>query len=307
MYHFIINPSSRGKKGIKLWQNIEKHLTEQSIDYSYYFTNPNILMSELIKKVFKTCEDEKKIIILGGDGTLNEVINGLSDEELDFSYIGYIPTGSSNDFARSMKIPKDNLTNLKSILSSKKYLELDIGKLTVDNKEYKFVVSSGSGYDAVTCKLANESKVKTLLNHIGLGKFIYLQKAVTAIFKTPLANARIIIDNEEVRTYNQLLFIISMNQLYEGGGYRFVSSASPTDGLLSVCLAHNMSNIKSVITLLHVPFSKHERLKNVDIFNCNSIKVKLDRPWILHMDGEYPGTYDSFEVVSLPKKLKLIV
>ncbi len=307
MYNFIINPSSRGKKGLKLWQSIEKYLIEKSIDYSYYFTNPNISTAKLLDKIFITNDDEKKIIILGGDGTLNEVINGLSDDELESSCIGYIPTGSSNDFARSMNISKDNLTNLKAILSSKDCLELDLGKLIVNNKEFKFAVSSGSGYDAIVCKMANESRFKTLLNYIGLGRFAYLQKAVTGVFKTPLINATITIDNKEVRTYNHLLYIISMNQSYEGGGFKFAPQASPTDGLLSVSLMHNMSIIKSIVSLLHVPFGKHDGLKSAEIFNCKSIKVKLDKPWILHMDGEYPGTSDSFEVVCLPKKLKFIV
>ena len=308
MYYFIVNPSSRGKKGIKLWQIIENYLIVHNIEYSYYFTNPKVSVAEIINKIYKTNEQNKKIIILGGDGTINDVVNGLTDEQLDNVSIGYIPTGSSNDFARSLKIPSDPLTNLKQILSSENHLCLDIGSLIFnDNNEIKYVVSSGVGYDGFICKLANDSKTKSILNYIGLGKFVYLIKAVSALFKTPFNNGTVTIDGKEVETFEKLFFIISMIHLYEGGGINFAPGADPADGLLSVCIAHGMSRPKLLIMLLNVLTGTHIKFKGVELFKCSSIKVQLDKPWILHTDGEVPGSFDSFEVSCLPKKLKLMI
>lgn len=306
MYHFIVNPSARGKKGNSSWQVVLDYLTEKGIDFAYYFTNPDVPTDNIIKNIYKT-PGKKKIVILGGDGTLNSVVNGLSDEELDKAYIGYIPTGSGNDFARSLKLSKDPLTNLKRILHSKNVLSLDIGQLTANNKEFKFVVSSGAGYDGMVCKLANESKIKSVLNLLGLGRFIYIIQAVNALFKSPFAKGRLIIDGEKVINFNKMFFVISTIHLYEGGGISFAPDASPTDGKLSVAIAHSMSRFQLVIMLLHVLVGKQSKLKGVELFNCTHIQVELDKEWVLHIDGEYPGTFNSFEVICLAKKLKLMV
>lgn len=308
MYHFIVNPGSKTGKGIKIWQTIEKYLITYNIAYSYYFTNPKVSITEIINKISKKSEQNKKIVILGGDGTLNETVNSLTDEELENTYIGYIPTGSSNDFARSLKISMDPIVALKQILSSDNYLALDIGKLKIsDNKEVKFVVSSGSGFDANTVKLANMSKIKTTLNFFGLGKFAYILKAISSLFRSPFSNGIITVDGNDVRAYDKMFFVISMIQSYEGGGVKFSPDADPTDGQLSICIAHGLSKFKIIVALLHVLAGKHRGLKGIELFNCKSMDVKLDKTWDLHTDGEYPGSYNSFSVTCLPGKLKLLI
>jgi YegS/Rv2252/BmrU family lipid kinase len=307
MYHIIVNPSSRGKNGIKLWQIIEGFLIDNNIDYSYYFTNPNVSTLKILNKVYKSNNQDVKLIILGGDGTINDVINSLSVQQLDKTSIGYIPTGSSNDFARSLRIPNDPIYNLKKILNSKTHLRLDIAKITSNNKEIKYAVSSGVGYDAFICKQANESKAKTVLNFIGLGKFIYLLKAVGSLFKSPFNNGKVIVDGKEVKSFEKMFFLVSMIQLYEGGGINFAPGANPTDGLLSVCVAHGLTRPQLFVMLLNVLTGSHTKFKGVELFKCSSIKVQLDKPWIMHTDGEIPGAFDSFEIRCLPQKFKLMV
>ncbi len=307
MYHFIVNPGSRGNKGIKLWQIIEKYLIDHNIDYSYYITNPKVSAVEIINKICKRSSKDIKIVILGGDGTINDVVNGLSNEQLDKTSIGYIPTGSSNDFARSLKIPSNPLVNLKNILASKNHINLDIAKITSNNKDIKYAVSSGVGYDGFICQLANQSKAKIILNAIGLGKFIYISKAVGALFKTPFNSGTITVDGTEVKKFEKLFFVISMIHLYEGGGINFAPGADPTDGLLSVCIAHGLSRPKLLIMLLNVLTGTHIKFEGVELFKCSTIKVQLDKPWVMHTDGEIPGSFDSFEITSLPQKLKLMI
>ncbi len=307
MYHFIINPVARSKKGIKLWQTIEKYLTSQNIDYSYYFTNPNISTKEIIKKINQISKQTKKIIILGGDGTLNDVINALTDDQLDKTFIGYLPTGSSNDFARSMKISKDILANIKHILESDDHTYLDLGKLSTKDQEYRFVVSSGAGYDADICRKVSRSRSKPILNFLGIGQFVYILNAVTTLFQTPYTDATITIDDKKTIKLDTSFYIISMIQLYEGGGIKFAPDADPFDGKLSVSIAHSLSRPKIIKMLLHVLAGKHNKIKEIELFKCSSIEVNLDKKWPLHTDGEYLGNYKTFKVECLPKKLKLII
>lgn len=307
MYHFIINPGSRTGKGIKAWHVIEDHLIDHKINYNYYFTKPDLSANKIVSKISKKPGD-KKIIILGGDGTINEAINGLEDFQLNNTYIGYIPTGSSNDFARSLMLSKDPLVGLEQILSSKEFLALDLGKVKVgESEEYKFIVSSGAGFDATIVKSANRSKLKTFLNLIGLGKFIYIIKAVSSLFLSPYNQATVIIDNQEVKSYKKLFFLISMNHKYEGGGIVFAPDANPQDGKLSVCIVHGLSRWKLLLMLVHVLVGKHEGLKGVELFNCSSMEVKLENTWNLHTDGEFLGTYPAYSISCIPEKLKLLV
>lgn len=101
MYHFIVNPNSRSGLGLSLWAQIEPELQKRKIDYTVFFTQYQKHAWEYTEKLTSD-HTYHTLVVLGGDGTVNEVINGIQD----FSKVtlGYIPTGSSNDFARSFKI-----------------------------------------------------------------------------------------------------------------------------------------------------------------------------------------------------------
>lgn len=308
MYHFIINPGSRTGTGIKTWQVIEKELNDNHVPYSFYFTRLHTSATKIVRGICKQNDGEIKLIILGGDGTFNDAMNGISDEKLDQVHIGYIPTGSSNDFARSLKLSKDPLIGLHNILSSKSLMYFDIGSLTLDSKDnYKFIVSSGIGFDAAICRASLISKLKLILNLIGLGKFIYMVKAVSALFTTPYMDGVVKVDNQKEQSYEKIFFITSMIQTYQGGGLRFAPDADPTDGKLSVCIVHGLSRWKLFIMLLHLLGTKHGKLKGVELFDCNTIEVRLLKPADVHMDGEYPGKHMDYKMSCLPAKLRLMV
>ena len=101
MYYFIVNPGSRSGNGKYVWQKAERILDQEDVEYRVFFTAYRTHATELAAEI--TARTERlTLIAVGGDGTVNEVINGIRD----FSRVtlGYIPTGSSNDFARCMGI-----------------------------------------------------------------------------------------------------------------------------------------------------------------------------------------------------------
>ena len=121
MYHIIINPASRSGKGQKLWEEIVKpYLTQEKIDYIPYFSDKPGEVAELARKLTKdaTPEDPINLIILGGDGTFNETVQGIRD--FSAVILGYSPTGSSNDLARDMGISRNPEEALEGILKSEK-------------------------------------------------------------------------------------------------------------------------------------------------------------------------------------------
>lgn len=104
MYYFIINPNSSSGKGLLIWKSIEPVLKERNVDYHPFFTKDRESTAHLVKRLC-TEKATATIVAVGGDGTVNDVLNGLANfENITF---GYIPSGSGNDLARGLHLETD--------------------------------------------------------------------------------------------------------------------------------------------------------------------------------------------------------
>ena len=175
MYIFIVNPASRSGHASQIWTEIETLLKERNILYRVYFTSHRGHGTKLAQQLTKDLSSRTTLIVVGGDGTVNEVLNGI--EHPEHIILGYIPTGSGNDFAKGMALPSDPQKALELILSPNSYRTVDIGVLKYSEKDTekirKFAVSTGIGFDAAICHQALVSRLKVLLNRIHLGKLSY--------------------------------------------------------------------------------------------------------------------------------------
>ena len=190
MYHIIINPASRSGKGKKIWkEQIEPALLRDNISYSSYFSEKAGDVAEIAAQILgEATEFPVSLIVLGGDGTVNEALHGLSDTSK--ITLGYIPTGSSNDLARDLNIPTEPTAALELILHSGSVQPMDLGTVTYsDGKKRRFAVSCGIGYDAAVCEEALHSKMKNILNKLGLGKLTYLGIALKQLFASKPVSA----------------------------------------------------------------------------------------------------------------------
>lgn len=307
MYYFIINPKSRSGKGIKVWHMVKAELEKEKVPYESYITQYASHATEIVENICTTKPGIKSIIVVGGDGTVNEAINGITD--FDQVLLGYIPSGSSNDLARSLGLGKDPITILKKILSPAHFEYVDIGLLQSDNpKTYRrFAVSSGMGFDANVCKEALKSTIKDFLNLIKLGKLTYLSIAIKQILTCPFMNGTIQVNNGKAERYKNMLVLTSMIQKYEGGGVKLVPSANPRDGKLSVCLVHGLPRLKALFLMPTLIFDKHTKFKGIDVFDCENLTIHLDEPACLHLDGECPGDYKEVQLSCISNKLRFIM
>ena len=168
MYIFIVNPASRSGHASQIWTEIETLLKERNILYRVYFTSHRGHGTKLAQQFTKDLSSRTTLIVVGGDGTVNEVLNGI--EHPEHIILGYIPTGSGNDFAKGMALPSDPQKALELILSPNSYRTVDIGVLKYSEKDTekirKFAVSTGIGFDAAICHQALVSRLKVLLNRI---------------------------------------------------------------------------------------------------------------------------------------------
>lgn len=304
MYTFIVNPNSRSGKGLDIWKQVENDLRMHHIQYTVFFTKYQNHATAFVRDL--TSDNKlRTLVVLGGDGTLNEVINGIVSP--DNVTLGYIPTGSGNDFARSFGIPKDPLLALKATLNPKQIINMDIGIIRFEKKERRFSVSAGIGFDASICHEAVVSKWKRLLNRLHLGKFTYALIAVHQLIVSTTFQMNISLDGTEPFYLSDCWFAAVMNHPCEGGGFYFCPEAKPDDGYLDLLV---VSGLKAPALLLSLPpalFGRHTRLPGMHLYRCKNVSIETNCALPVHTDGEPVFLQRRFSASTADFSLKIIV
>lgn len=315
MLYFIVNKTSRTGKSAQIWESVRKILDARDIEYMYHITMYEGHATELAREISAKNEEDITIVVLGGDGTMNEVLNGIVDfEKVRF---GIIPTGSGNDFGGGLNFPSDPVQNLNTILHNyqlgkEHFTRMDIGKVEWKNcpRPRYFGISSGLGMDATVCKKALTSKLKKVLNKIHLGKLTYILLTIHTLFSMETANAEItytdLSGEQKSATMNKLIFSAAMNLRAEGGGVPMAPKAKGTDHMLSLSSAYGIPKWRTFLCLPILVMAKHEHLKGFDVFGFTEAKVQLSKEMVLHADGEYLGDVKEAIFTSMPNTLKLL-
>lgn len=306
MYTFITNPNSRSGLGGKIWQQIEGILKEEGVPYQVFFTKYQRHASQLVRKLTADGK-EHTIVVLGGDGTVNEVLNGITD--LSKVTLGYIPIGSSNDFARYFRHPADPEQALERILHPKEYALMNVGTLTYRNGERRkrFAVSAGIGFDAGVCHQVVISKLKVFLNKFHLGRLTYAGVALSQMMALKPGKMSIRMDEGEEISFDRTYFVAAMNHPYEGGGFKFCPRANPCDDVLDVTVIANLSKLK-VLCLLPTAFlGWHTVFRGVYTYTCRQMTAESERALPIHTDGEPVFLQRKIHAGLEPDKIRIIV
>ena len=309
MLYFIVNETSRSGKTRQIWKDIQQSLIKADVSYEYMITQGRSHATKLASEISQRPEDNICIVVIGGDGTMNEVINGIAD--FDKVRFGIIPTGSGNDFGGGLDLPKSPEENLQRIISSYKagedsYRAVDIGLVRWGQNQKKlFGISSGIGLDAIVCKKALSSKLKNVLNKLGLGSLTYVLLTIITLFSMKTADFEISYDNNK-STLKKTIFAAAMNLRAEGGGVPMAPDANPYDGKLSISSA---SGIPKWITFLCLPFlvaGKHTHIKGFNLVSCREASIHSSQKMTLHADGEYVADVTDLTFGVYPQKLRLM-
>lgn len=298
MYEIIVNQTSRTGRGEKIWKEVEKTLKKENVSCCIHITQYEGHAAELARKISEK-EGEINLIVLGGDGTMNEVINGITD----FSkiHLGIIPTGSGNDLARGLGLSKEPIEALWAILDCKEEYVMDLGRVSWNGCERPryFAISAGVGLDAEVCKKALHSKIKKFLNQLHMGKLIYLLLTIASLFSMKTTGVAARFDQKGQRNFIRAIFLAGMNQPCEGGGIPMAPRAKSNDGKLSVCCAWRIPKLLTFFCLPFLVLGKHESIPGFEVVDCNKYKVKMKETMVLHADGEYCGDVNevTFECV----------
>ena len=254
-YVFIINPASGKTDYNKIKENIIKTLENE--DYEIYETKAP---KEAIQIANRFKNEENTIVYsVGGDGTLNEVVNGIAEGKCK---LGIIPTGSGNAFYRTLK--EAQTENVR----------LDLGKL---NGRY-FINIASVGMDAETCNNANKIKSK-----IKLQSSYYLALIHTFLtFKSKSLKLKI---DKNVYAGDYIIAAIC-NGKYYGGGFKIAPVASFDDNQFDIYLVSKAGKLKLIKILLALLKSEHEKYNEVRKYTGKNITITSENNLIVNIDGE---------------------
>ena len=302
MYYFIVNPGSRSGNGKHVWKTVEEILEAEEVEYRVFFTSCRYHATRLAREI--TARDERlTLVAVGGDGTVNEILSGIRD----FSKVtfAYIPTGSSNDFARALELPSDTAAAVQNLLHPSYFRRIDLGRARLGEQTLHFAVSCGCGYDAAICHAAFCSSVKKLLNRLRLGKLTYIATGIRQLLLSRPAPLAVTLDGHQTLRFRRTVFAAVMNCRFEGGGVRFCPRALPDDGQLDICVVEGSRLLIVPLFLLSLA-GIHGILPGVHLLRARSVELSSPRKLPLHMDGEPYFLKGKLRLDCIPGVLPLI-
>ncbi|MBQ7770181.1 MAG: diacylglycerol kinase family lipid kinase [Clostridia bacterium] len=273
MQHIIVNPVSGKKRGVKNLRIVEALLKEAQIEYEVHTTTVVGEAEKIVREL--TERGENDIIVLGGDGTLHEVLNGISNPAQ--CRLALIPSGTGNDFAEKLGIP------LKAAEAVKLFLKKDpkeIDYLQVGNRRCMNV--AGLGMDVEVLERCQRGKMRGKLKYfISLLKTFFVFKGYAIVVRKE--------DGTEEKHDALLAAVCNGSQF--GGGIPICPPAEVNDGLMNVMIVDHIKGkwklVKALLTLMKGKLPQYERTTH---FLCESVRFEPLVPCTVQLDGElYPN------------------
>ncbi|NIP37518.1 MAG: YegS/Rv2252/BmrU family lipid kinase [Candidatus Dadabacteria bacterium] len=287
-YGFIVNTKS-GRRNAKARVKLAEDFADANgLDYEIFYTEHRGHATELAAQCAK--EGYGVVVAVGGDGTSHEVANALVGTE---TALAILPSGSGNDFPKSVDIPLDFMDALK-VLANHNIKQVDVGLL---ENEF-FTNGIGFGMDGA---VAHRFKDYSIIR----GELAYMLGAVIEAFSFPGFRADVAVDHW--RFSGKVLLAGASNGSYHGGKFQLAPSARVDDGLLDMYIIKNMPILSRLVQIPKVLNGTHVSLDEVYIKGAARMEVTLDKPVPAHMDGEpfiLQSGYHKIEVKS--KALKVL-
>jgi diacylglycerol kinase (ATP) len=301
----IVNPNAGKRKGEKDWPVISGLLDEAGMEYVTEFTTHRGHAMELAER--KIMMGYKNILIVGGDGTLNEVVNGIFRQtrfETTDITIGMIMVGTGNDWGRMYNLREKYKKAVKTIKKRRLFIQ-DACRVTYfngDKEEVRYLVNmAGMGYDALVAYMTNRTKEKG-----GGGPMAYLVNLLKGLFQYHSSYLEICVDDKIV--YSGRVFSMNVGICkFNGGGMMQLPFAIPDDGLLDVTIYKNVTKLTVLRHIKKLYSGQLAGLSFVQVHTGRTVTVTstIRSQANLETDGESLGhTPFRFEIV--PKSVKVI-
>lgn len=300
-YSIILNPAAGRGATVKALPVIEEFLQNKQLDYQVQLTEYPGHAIELAAKAAR--EGASVVVSVGGDGTANEVINGLMQVKADGGRIpalAVIAIGRGNDFAFSMGIPMALEENLQALYEDHRQA-IDIGHVVLDGADGRYFGNCiGIGFDAEVGFVAVKLKpLSGFINYVVaaiLTNFLY--------FKAPTIH----LDYDGQQRQMSSLMVSIMNGIRLGGGFYMTPDSVNDDGLFDICVAASPNRMRVLALMPHFMKGTQASQPEVEIVKAAKVGVRAIAGTLpAHVDGETLCTAgNQMEVELLPRQIELV-
>ena len=298
----IVNGAAGAGKTDRDWPMIAELLRKHEVSYEPIFTSRRLHASVIARN--KIEEGYSKIIVVGGDGTMNEVINGVfAQRRINTTEVmlGMISVGTGNDWARMFNIPADYEGAILTIKQQRTFIQ-DAGLVSYlrNDKEWKryFINIAGMGFGARVVERTNRMKERGKS-----GPFLYFYNIFYSLLRYRSLKAVIEIDGT---TYNRKIFSMNVGiGRYNGGGMIQVPHAIADDGLYSITLIKKMGKLNVIANIKRLYDGTITNHSKVETYMARSVQVDGPVRLKIETDGESLGHVPiCFQIV--PRSLTVI-
>jgi len=297
----IINPASGGGKAKRMWPRIQSALDREGLSYSYFFTEKKGHAIQLVRELAE--QGEQQFVVVGGDGTLNEAVNGLCSQQkipLRECILGCIPIGTASDWVKHHGIPTD-IHRAVLLLKDPQLLEHDVGMVIFPQQQSRYFINiAGLAFDAFVVQRTENNTLKGRL-----GRLYYLWVVLRSLKKYPCPSFAFSVNGQ---TYQEPFFCLNVGICkYSGGGMMLVPEADVQDGLFDITAIDKMrlwEVLWNIRYLYNGKIYEHKKARRFRAAGIEAYWLQEDIP--LEVDGEFLGFIPArFSV--LPQKLKVVV
>ena len=301
----ILNPAASGGGGVRLQPKLERELTRRNIPFTLRRSQAPGHAEDLSRELAQNGAD--LILVVGGDGTIHEVANGLLKRETKPPPIAVVPVGTGNDFFRMVGRSRNLDAILDGLLDGTVH-DFDVGRVRYGGAESFFVNLLGVGVDVeVLRKRANYPRLRGLPQYlVALVSALVTLRPVS--FRASLEGIQGV-DGEEIVEDRTILLAVTVGPSV-GGGFLLSPEASHTDGLLDLFFVKNLGMLKLARYIPKVIRGTHQGVPELLQRRITSATVRRsdEEPFFFEMDGEgMPDPVKSLELEVCPGILRVLV
>ncbi|HZQ49460.1 MAG TPA: diacylglycerol kinase family protein [Candidatus Dormibacteraeota bacterium] len=284
---FIVNPASGGGKAGREWATIESWLPSTGLRFEVARTTGPLDAMEIARAAVR--QSRPVVVAVGGDGTLNEVVNGFFHNGAPIpttSRMAMVPIGTGGDFRRTLQIPLDHRAAI-DVITKGVPRRLDVGAVTfqandgtTQTRHFINIADAGWGGDVVHS--VNAGKKRS-------GGLTFTLTALMTLFAYRNKPMHVIVDGEAHDVVAQQ--VVVANCQYFGGGMKMAPTASPTDGVFDVIIVGDAGKIETLRGMSQIREGRHldDHNPKISVLYGKRIEVTSSKPVRIDVDGEDPG------------------
>jgi len=295
---FLVNPASDNGATGRRWPEIANRAATAGLTGEALLSERPGELTELARRAAD--EGGQLLVVVGGDGTVNEVVNGLAGRE--GPELAVIPRGTGRDFVRTYGIPHKLDDALRTVRDGRTR-EIDVGRARFrswqgEPAEWYFANIASAGMSGAIAKRANETS-KALGGKVS---YFWATFAVFSRWRTSELTVTVGAETRRARMHD----VVVANGRYFGGGMMICPEAEPDDGVFDVLLIGNLTKRDLLLTLPKTYRGKHLPHPKAELLRGPAVEIEAAEPLPVELDGEQPGTTPArFEII--PRALRLRV